>query len=883
MAFRSALVLLNGLLCFRLLAAGAPGPISDDAPLVLPTAGDYELRILDPMTLELFLVTEKKPEPAKLETWNFSNNKGQLALPSAAEFQVEAAGQKIAVQSVGFKRRALYAPLKQRDLRVANYLYLRLSSPVPPNESVKVQNPSHKLWTESMQFAAKNDPARWSPVIHVNQTGYLPDQPKKAEVGYFLGSLGELPLGPDRTVDPAKAPSAPTFELLAVASGKSAFKGTLSARLDRGFPYECYQQVFEADFSKFKTPGEYRLAVTGLGVSYPFAIDEGVAAAFARAYALGIYHQRCGAANDLPFTRFTHKECHMAPAEVPTTGRKFDSANESLAKETANYKDNPRHTAPQLKNVSASLYPFQNTGPVDVHGGHHDAGDYSKYTINSASFIHFLVFAADVFPGAAELDNLGIPESGNGKSDLIEEAKWEADFLARMQDKDGGFYFLVYPREREYESDVLPDHGDPQIVFPKTTSATAAATAALAQCASSPTFKKQFPEAAAAYLEKARKGWDFLQRAIAKYGKDGAYQKITHYGDEYMHDDELAWAACEVFLATGEEKVQQQLRQWLDPSNAEIRKWGWWRLFDAYGCAIRSYAFAAKAGKMAREKQHPLLLEQCENEIIAAGEDQLRRADESAYGTSFPQETKRAEAAGWYFSGDAAFDLAVACQMDYPSKRDPRPKMMEAILSNLNYEQGCNPVNVTYLTGMGSRRQREIVHQYAQNDRRILPLTGIPLGNIQAGMLWLDVYKKEPAEISFPADGESQNLYPFYDRWLDGFNLSQEFVILNQARALGYLSWLMAQTPLKNQKWKSAVAQIQVSLANETAPGKRSLQLTSSGLDLSGARIVWEAANQEPVFAKTFFLSPGKLGSQWVEAEAQLIDGRRIFAVTNFP
>jgi len=30
-------------------------------------------------------------------------------------------------------------------------------------------------------------------------------------------------------------------------------------------------------------------------------------------------------------------------------------------------------------------------------------------------------------------------------------------------------------------------------------------------------------------------------------------------------------------------------------------------------------------------------------------------------------------------------------------------------------------------------------------------------------------------------------------------------------------------------------------------------------------------------------LSPGKVGSQWVEAEAQLIDGRRIFAVTNFP
>jgi hypothetical protein len=882
MKFRSAvgvLAMLTWLLCAVLVAGGAGIPLSDDSPLTLPAVGAYQLRIIDPATLELFLVTKKDPDPAKLDTWNFVQDHGRVSLPAASEFEVRAGGSKISVTGIGFKRRALYAPLKQRDLRVANYLYLRLASPVPKDQTVSVQNPSHKLWPAAIQFTAANDPKRWSPVIHVNQTGYLPDQPKKAEIGYYLGTLGELPLGPDRTLDPAKAPPAPAFEVVETSTGKPVFKGALTSRLDSGFPYDCYQQVLEADFSSFKTSGEYKLSVPGLGVSYPFVINEGVAAAFARAYALGIYQQRCGAPNELPFTRFTHNACHLAPAEVPTTGRKFESVNESLAKESANYKDNPRHTAPQLKNVAASLYPFQNTGPVDVHGGHHDAGDYSKYTINSASFIHFLVFSADVFPGAADLDNLGIPESGDGQSDLIEEAKWEADFLARMQDKDGGFYFLVYPRDREYEIDVLPDHGDPQVVFPKTTSATAAATAALAQCASSPTFKKQFPDAAAAYLEKARKGWDFLQRAIAKYGKDGAYQKITHYGDEYMHDDELAWAACELFLATGEDKFQQQLAQWLDPSNPDIRKWGWWRLFDAYGCAIRSYAFGAKAGKIAREKQHPLLLEQCENEIIAAGEDQLRRAGQSAYGTSFPEETKRARSAGWYFSSDAAFDLAVACQMDYPSKRDPRPKLMEAILSNLNYEQGCNPMNVTFLTGLGTRRQREIVHQYAQNDRRVLPPSGIPLGNIQAGMLWLALYQKEPEEISFPPDDGSATPYPFYDRWVDGFNLSQEFVILNQARALGYLSWLMAQTPLKNQPWKSAVAQIQA----KPGPSQNTstCELACPGLDLGSARIVWEAANQEPVFGKKFPLTAAKLGAQWVEAEAQLVDGRRVFAVTN--
>ena len=33
--------------------------------------------------------------------------------------------------------------------------------------------------------------------------------------------------------------------------------------------YAPYQKVLEADFSDFKTPGEYRLAVPGLGASFP--------------------------------------------------------------------------------------------------------------------------------------------------------------------------------------------------------------------------------------------------------------------------------------------------------------------------------------------------------------------------------------------------------------------------------------------------------------------------------------------------------------------------------------------------------------------------------------------------------------------------------------
>jgi hypothetical protein len=847
--------------------------LSDDEPLRLPPVGSHELRVISPTVLELTYVTAVAHGAERAQQWDFVNRDGRSQLPASEEFIVTADGSRVDIKAVGFKRRALYAPFKQWDLRVGNELYLQLAGSIQENELVEVKNANQKLWPTNILFASKAQPLRLSPVVHVNQTGYLPAYPKKGMIGYYLGSLGEL----DWSSIPAT-----NFVIFDARSRNEVFHGQLVIRRDRGFPDHSYQRVLEADFTNLKTPGEYRLYVPGLGTSFSFFIGEDVAGAFARTSALGIYHQRCGTANELPFTRFVHGECHTAPAEVPDMSRKFTSANESLKKETANYKDNPRHTAPQLKSVADSLYPFVNRGPVDVRGGHHDAGDYSKYTINSAAFIHQIVFAADVFPGVAELDNLGLPESGDGKSDILQEAKWEADFLAKMQDADGGFYFLVYPREREYEFDVTPEHGDPQIVFPKTTAATAAATAALAQCASSPTFKKQFPEAAALYLDRAKKGWDFLERAIARFGKDGAYQKITHYGDEFMHDDELAWAACELFLATGESKYHKKLQEWLNPADPEIRKWGWWRLFESYGCAIRSYAFGAKAGKIKHEQLQPRLLEQCEAEIVAAGEEQMRRAEASAYGTSFPDETKKARTAGWYFSSDAAFDLAVAYQLDYPIKNDPRPGIMEALISNLNYEEGCNPVNICYLTGLGFKRQREIVHQYAQNDRRILPPSGIPLGNIQAGMTWLDLYKKVPAELSFPTDADGQMSYPFYDRWGDTFNLTQEFVIVNQARALAYQAWLMAGTSLRTQQWKSAVGRIRALPTKALAKQIVSVGLEVDGLDVDSARVVWEAPGQEPAFGNQLSFVTSKEGPQWIEAEALWPDGRRVFAVKNF-
>src|SRR5204863_5262412 len=326
-------------------------------------------------------------------------------------------------------------------------------------------------------------------------------------------------------------------------------------------------------------------------------------------------------------------------------------------------------------------------------------------------------------------------------------------------------------------------------------------------------------------------------------------------GHEFLHDDELAWAACEMYLATGDRAMHKRLTEWFNPNDANTRRWGWQRMCGSYGCAIRSYALAAKSGRMKPDQLDVTFLNRCENELIAAAEDHLRWARDCAYGTSFPTETKRFRAAGWYFSGEAAFDLAAACQLDYPSGSDPRPKFREAVMSNINYELGCNPVNISYITGLGWKWQREIVDQYALNDRRLLPPSGIPVGNVQAGFMWIDHYKQELGTLTFPSDGDEKTRYPFYDRWGDSYNLSQEFVVLNLARDLGAAAWLMAQTSLKTQPWKpTKTALVQV--------GNPKATVSAPGVDLGHSRIIWEAEGMEPHIAPDLEL---KGTPAWIE------------------
>ncbi|MEO5959838.1 MAG: cellulase N-terminal Ig-like domain-containing protein, partial [Opitutaceae bacterium] len=269
--------LASSILVLALPLVGAVGTVTatDEASsFALPFAGNVDLRIVSPAILELVSISAPEPRVVPPPPPIAKN-----------DYRVVVDDRPAEIANIGWKRRTLYAPLKQRDLRVATSIYLELAEPLSGDtvQTVKITLPANPLWPDNRTLSATSEPLRYSPALHVNQEGYVPSLPKIAMTGYYLGSLGELHV------------QEPEFEIVDVGSGKSVFRGRLQPRRDAGYTYspKPYQSVREADFTALKTPGEYRLAVRGLGTSLPFRIADGELMNAVRAYALGLYHQRC--------------------------------------------------------------------------------------------------------------------------------------------------------------------------------------------------------------------------------------------------------------------------------------------------------------------------------------------------------------------------------------------------------------------------------------------------------------------------------------------------------------------------------------------------------------------------------------------------------------
>ncbi len=237
-----------------------------------------------------------------------------------------------------------------------------------------------------------SDPT-YSETIKVDQFGYLPDEQKIAIVSRAV-------TGYDAHSDYVFTPG-DTYELHHAEEGELAYSGAVTAFNAGATDAASGDKVWYFDFSDYNGTGMfYVYDPVNKIASYPFEIGTGVYRDVLVQAVRTFFYQRIG------FTK-------------------------SAAYAGSRWEDNASH----LQDATC-LFVDDNTTPLDLSGGWYDAGDFNKYVNFADGALHDLLFAYQENP-AAFGDDYNIPESGNGVADLLDEVKYELDWLLRMQRTEG--------------------------------------------------------------------------------------------------------------------------------------------------------------------------------------------------------------------------------------------------------------------------------------------------------------------------------------------------------------------------------------------------------------------------------------------------------------
>ena len=204
----------------------------------------------------------------------------------------------------------------------------------------------------------------------------------------------------------------------------------------------------------------------------------------------------------------------------------------------------------------------------DVTGGWYDAGDHGKYVVNGGLSVALLMSeyersltARTADRGALGDGTLRIPEAGNGVPDILDEARWELEFLLRMQVPAGsadpgiapyaGMAFMKVQDEAWTGLPLAPSADDKRRELHRpSTAATLNLAAAAAQGAR--LFARHDRAFAARLLTAARTAYSAAKRVPDLFAPDAdGNSGGGAYGDRDVRD-EFYWAAAELFLTTGE-------------------------------------------------------------------------------------------------------------------------------------------------------------------------------------------------------------------------------------------------------------------------------------------------------------------------------------------
>lgn len=239
--------------------------------------------------------------------------------------------------------------------------------------------------------------AQISDFIHVDQFGYPTDAEKIAVISD--------PITGDNSGD-AFIPSG-TLELRNLTNDAVVYTGNTEQWNNGSEHIQSGDRGWHYDFSTVTTPGTYYIYDVAQDVSSAsFKINDNPYQGVLNAATKMYYYNRCNATKDGGYVNsgFEDGMNFLHPLQDDECRYVYDPSDASLEK--------------------------------DLSGGWFDAGDYNKYVTFTHATMHDLLAAYERTPDAFS-DETNIPESDNGTTDLIDEIKWELDWLMKMTNADG--------------------------------------------------------------------------------------------------------------------------------------------------------------------------------------------------------------------------------------------------------------------------------------------------------------------------------------------------------------------------------------------------------------------------------------------------------------
>jgi endoglucanase len=447
--------------------------------------------------------------------------------------------------------------------------------------------------------------------------------------------------------------------------------------------------VRRVDVSAVLVRGYYVIEVPGVGSSDPFKMDRDV---YGRALYLAMrsfYGQRCGTRVDLApdYPGFSHEACHPTDAAFhPSTGK---------------------------------------TGRIRATRGWHDAGDYGKYVVNSGITTGQLLWAWEWYPQVFRDLPLDIPESSNTTPDILDEVRWNLDWLLTMQDTDGG----VWPKltSETFGSFVMPDKDDGglrYIIGAKSSCATADFAAVMAIAGR--TYRGVDNDFASTALAAARKAFTWAEANPEVYFKNPQGVSTGEYGDGRCTDERL-WAAAELFRTTGDAQYDEAARALAAAFHVSADDPPSWANVGTLGL----WAYALGQGGDASLK------DRVRAETLDAAAQVAVRTDARGWRHALNDRDFV-----WGSNGVAANYGVLLLAAD---RFDRRPAYVGAALEQLHYLLGRNTFGTSWVTGVGARPFKHPHHRPSGGDQNEDPWPGLLSGG----------------PIARPADATMAKLAPY--------------------------------------------------------------------------------------------------------------------------